>query len=61
MSDRIPENSAQNSTPDDLQETEYACGHDGCELTFDTAHELAQHTVDCAYRDDTGEEPEESD
>lgn len=49
MSDNnhIPENSATNSPPDNLQETAYSCGHDGCDATFETAQALAEHTVNC--------------
>lgn len=47
MTDKIPENSAQNSPPEDLQETSFSCGHDGCDKTFETAQALADHTMDC--------------
>lgn len=44
---KIPENSAQNSPPDDLQQTTYSCGHEGCTASFETAQKLAEHTQSC--------------
>lgn len=51
MTDKIPENSAQNSPPEDLQETTFRCGHEGCDAAFETAQALAEHTTDCEHND----------
>lgn len=46
---KIPENSDATESPDDLQQTTYTCGHDGCERDFATAEDLAEHTVKCPH------------
>lgn len=41
---KIPENSHETASPDDLQQTTYTCG---CGDQFETAHKLGLHSVDC--------------
>lgn len=45
---KIPENSARNSPPEDLQTTSFECG---CGQTFESAQALGEHTVDCDEAD----------